>query len=105
LTIGTPTGESTVWVQVPALSGTNTSIWAYWGNPMANTTPPPGTNVWVPQPWEGLPAYDVVYHLKESSFPFADAAGTVPGELPAPRPRRWRALSAPARSFTSSPYP
>jgi hypothetical protein len=81
-----PAGESTVWVQVPALSGTNTTIWAYWGNP-TNTTPLPGTNVWVPQPWEGLPAYDVVYHLKESSFPFADAAGQFPantGTAPTP---------------------
>ena len=70
-------GESTVWVQVSALSGTNSTIWAYWGNP-ANTTPLPGTNVWVPQPWEGLPAYDLVYHLKEGAFPFADSTGQNP---------------------------
>ncbi len=71
-----PAGESTVWVQVPALT-TNTTIWAYWGNPDA-VTPPAGTNGWVPQPWENLPAFDVVYHLKESGFPFADAAGQFP---------------------------
>jgi hypothetical protein len=79
-------GESDVWVQVPALSGTNTSIWAYWGNPSA-TTALPGTNVWVPQPWEGLPAYDVVYHLKESGFPFLDSAGqftATAGAAPSP---------------------
>jgi len=70
-------GESTVWVQVPVLSGTNTTIWAYWGNP-TNTTPLPGTNVWVPQSWEGLPAYDLVYHLKEGAFPFADSTGQNP---------------------------
>jgi hypothetical protein len=81
-----PSGESTVWVQIPALSGTNTYIWAYWGNPSA-ATPLPGTNVWVPQPWEGLPAFDVVYHLKESGFPFADATGQDPaltGTAPTP---------------------
>jgi len=72
-----PNGESTVWVQVPALSGTNTTIWAYWGNSSA-TTALPGTNVWVPQPWEGLPAYDAVYHLKEGALPFADSTGNYP---------------------------
>jgi hypothetical protein len=66
-------------VQVPALSGTNTTLWAYWGNPSA-TMLPPGTNVWVPQPWEDLPAYDVVYHLKESGFPFADSTGQYPAD-------------------------
>lgn len=79
-------GVSTVWVQVPALSSTNTAIWAYWGDSSA-TAPLPGTNVWVPQSWEGLPAYDVVYHLKESGFPFADAAGQYPstnGVVPSP---------------------
>jgi hypothetical protein len=81
-------GVSTVWVQVPALSSTNTTIWAYWGNP-SNTVPLPGTNVWVPQPWEGLPAYDVVYHLKENGFPFADSTGQNPalnGIAPTPVP-------------------
>ncbi|OGV61455.1 MAG: hypothetical protein A2498_16385 [Lentisphaerae bacterium RIFOXYC12_FULL_60_16] len=33
------TGESPVWVQLPRLSGTNTTFWAYWGDP-ARTTPP-----------------------------------------------------------------
>jgi hypothetical protein len=81
-----PNGQSTVWVQIPALSGTNTIIWAYWGDPSA-TTPPSGTNVWVPQPWEGLPAYDVVYHLKESTFPYEDSTGQYPantGVAPSP---------------------
>jgi hypothetical protein len=67
-----PNGESTVWVQVPRLTGTNDCIWAYWGNPAA-TTPLPATNVWVPQPWEGLPAYSLVWHLKESGFPYTDS--------------------------------
>ena len=81
-----PNGVSTVWVQVPTLSSTNNFIWAYWGN-STNTTPLPGTNVWVPQPWEGLPAYDVVYHLKENGFPFADSTGQNPalnGVAPTP---------------------
>ncbi len=26
-------GDSTLWVKVPELAGTNTSVWAYWGNP------------------------------------------------------------------------
>ena len=69
-----PNGESTVWVQVPALSGTNTTICAYWGDGSA-TSPLPGTNVWVPQSWEGLPSYDVVYHLNESGFPYFDSTG------------------------------
>ncbi len=33
-------GTSAVWVRLPGLSGTNTIIRAYWGNPAA-TTPPP----------------------------------------------------------------
>jgi hypothetical protein len=83
-----PSGQSEVWVQVPALSGSNTTIWAYWGNP-ANNAPLPGTNVWVPQPWEGLPAYDLVYHLKEGALPFADSTGQYPaltGIAPAQTP-------------------
>jgi len=78
-------GVSTVWVQVPVLS-TNTSIWAYWGN-AAPTPALPTTNVWIPQPWEGLPSFEAVYHLKESGFPFADSTGQNPaltGIAPAP---------------------
>jgi len=80
-----PSGESTVWVQVPALSGTNTAIWAYWGDSSA-TTVLPGTNVWVPQSWEGLPAYEAVYHMKEGAVPFSDSTGQLPlstGNAPA----------------------
>jgi hypothetical protein len=65
-------GTSTVWVQMPALSGASDFIWAYWGNP-SDTTAPAGTNVWVPQSFENLPAYQVVYHMKESALPFADS--------------------------------
>lgn len=35
-------GNSVVWVQVPALSGTNTYVWAHWGND-TETNPPVGT--------------------------------------------------------------
>jgi hypothetical protein len=72
-----PGGTSIVWVQMPALTGTNDFIWAYWGNASA-VTALPSTNVWVPQSWEGLPSYDVVYHLKENGFPFADSTGVNP---------------------------
>lgn len=70
-----PGGVSPVWVQVSSLSSSNDFIWAYWGNP-ANTTPPDSqTNgaVWVPRSFENLPAYNVVYHMKEGAFPFADS--------------------------------
>lgn len=70
-------GTSIIWVQVPQLSSSNTFVWAYWGNP-TNTTPPPGTNVWVPPSWQNLPAYDIVYHLKESGFPYIDSTGVNP---------------------------
>jgi hypothetical protein len=57
-------GESVVWVQVPRLAGTNTQIWAFWGNPSA-VAPPYATNgaAWT----NGYPG---VWHLKE------EAAGT-----------------------------
>ena len=68
-------GESTVWVQVPTLSGTNDSIRAYWGNPAAVTSPDYATNgaVWVSQSLQSLPPYDVVYHLEQNGFPYLDS--------------------------------
>src|SRR5262249_22646518 len=48
-----PGGVSTVWVQVPALSGSSDYIWAYWGNP-ADTNLPVSTNVWVPPAFENV---------------------------------------------------
>jgi hypothetical protein len=95
-------GESTVWVQVPALSGTNAAIWAYWGNP-ADTVPPAGTNVWVPQPWENLPAFDVVYHLKENGFPYADATGQFPS-LDGIAPTPVAGVIGTGESFDSAAY-
>jgi hypothetical protein len=63
-------GTSTVWVQVPLLSSTNDFIWAYWGNPAAAASPAPSSTsgaVW-------SPGYQLVWHLKESGFPFKDSA-------------------------------
>ncbi|HEV2329134.1 MAG TPA: DUF2341 domain-containing protein [Verrucomicrobiae bacterium] len=83
-------GISSFWVQVPALSGgTNNAIYAYWGNPNDTTPPAYTTNgaVWEPAAFLGLPGYDVVYHLKESAFPFVDSTTNYPalgGNAPAP---------------------
>jgi hypothetical protein len=79
-------GTSTVWVQIPTLSGVNDFIWAYWGN-SSDTTAPAGTNVWVPPAFENVPAYQVVYHMKEAALPFADSTQQHPatnGVAPVP---------------------
>jgi hypothetical protein len=62
-------GISSVWVRVPALTGTNDFVWAYWGNPAATNPPAWTTNggVW-------LPEHQLVWHLKENGLPFADSA-------------------------------
>ncbi len=65
-------GTSTVWVNVPALSTTNNYIWAYWGNPAAMDPPAYSTNG---QAW---PGFDLVWHLKESGFPYADSSQQFP---------------------------
>jgi hypothetical protein len=66
-------GVSSVWVQLPAISGTNTSIWAYWGNPAATNPPAWTTNgaVWQPQ-------YLLVWHLEQSGLPYQDSADLYP---------------------------
>ena len=66
-------GVSSVWMRVPVLASTNDFIWAYWGNPTATNPPPYATDgsVWTPN-------YYVVYHLKESGFPYADSAQQYP---------------------------
>ncbi|HEY2084215.1 MAG TPA: DUF2341 domain-containing protein [Verrucomicrobiae bacterium] len=65
-------GTSIVWVNVPALSAANNFIWAYWGNPAATNPPAWTTNgaVW--------PNHDLVWHLKETTLPFADSTGQHP---------------------------
>ena len=85
-----PAGTSPVWVQVPVLSGTNDSIWAYWNNPAATVPPAWATNgeVWVPAFGASSP-YEVVYHLKESGFPYADSTtlhNSTNGVGPTPTP-------------------
>ena len=78
-------GLSSVWVQVPLLSSTNDSLWAYWGNP-ALTTPP----VWATNGSAWSADFELVWHLKESGFPYADStlkhpalSGNVPIMTPA----------------------
>ena len=63
-------GLSTVWVEIPLLNGTN--IWAYWGNPADADVAPAASNVWLNA------GYEIVYHLKEGAFPFADSTGQYP---------------------------
>jgi hypothetical protein len=64
-------GLSTIWVQIPILNGTN--IWAYWGNSAGTNNSPASSNVWTEA------GYQIVYHMKESAFPFADSTGSYPG--------------------------
>jgi hypothetical protein len=84
-------GVSSVWVQVPKLTSSNDFIWAYWGNPADTALPDYATNgsVWLPAPFESLPTYDAVYHLKETGFPYLDSTlldtvtnGVLPGSGP-----------------------
>jgi hypothetical protein len=53
-------GQSCIWVKVPQISGTNTSIWAYWGNARQTNLPVYATNglTWSNQ-------YTSVWHLSE----------------------------------------
>ncbi|HEX4119812.1 MAG TPA: DUF2341 domain-containing protein [Verrucomicrobiae bacterium] len=98
-------GMSTIWVQVPALSGTNDFIWAYWGNPGVLTPADYTTNgaVWLPPAFQSLPSYEVVYHLEQSGFPYLDSTLQYPattGLAPASAP----GLIGQAASFDRAPY-
>ena len=70
-----PAGESLVWVQVPTISGTNTSIMAYWGNSAAAVVQDYTTNG---NTWKGAfsstPEFQVVYHFNAGGFPVADSS-------------------------------
>ncbi|HEY3863941.1 MAG TPA: DUF2341 domain-containing protein [Verrucomicrobiae bacterium] len=68
-----PNGVSSVWVQLPTLAGSNTSVWAYWGNPAATVPPAYTTNgsVWQPQ-------YSLVWHLQQNGLPYTDSAALHP---------------------------
>jgi hypothetical protein len=65
-------GTSSVWVSMPELSTTNDFIWLYWGNPAATNLPSSSTNGTV---WAG---HDLVWHLKESGFPYKDSTQQYP---------------------------
>ena len=69
-----PSGASHVWVQVPALSGSATRIWAYWGNATA-TAPSYASNG---ATWSN--GYVSVWHFAETSGTLLnDSAGTYDG--------------------------
>jgi autotransporter-associated beta strand protein len=53
-------GESFLWVKVPAIAGTNTHIWAVWGDPALTNAPAARTNGEV---WSA--SFLGVYHLNE----------------------------------------
>ena len=65
-------GVSAVWVNVPSLSTTNDFVWAYWGDPLATNPPACTTNgaTW--------PNYDLVWHLEQPGFPYADSTLNYP---------------------------
>jgi hypothetical protein len=76
-------GISSVWVNVPSISTTNDFIWVYLGNPLATDPPAYTTNgaTW--------PNFDLVWHLEQSGFPYADSALNYPalgGVAPAQSP-------------------
>jgi len=68
-----PAGESLVWVQVPAIASTNDYITAYWGNTADSGLPADTTNGAAWTTLDSSNAFELVYHLNESGFPFADA--------------------------------
>ncbi len=58
-------GSSYVWVRVPSLSGTDTTIWAFWGNASVSA-PTTTTGTWEPD-------YMGVWHLNATSGSLADS--------------------------------
>jgi hypothetical protein len=98
-------GESTVWVQMPTLSGTNDFIVAYWGNPADVTPPDYSTNgaVWVSQALQSLPPYDLVYHLEQNGFPYLDSTLQYPA-LNGIAPGTTNGIVGSGGSFSRLPY-
>jgi hypothetical protein len=96
---------STIWVQVPVLSGTNDFVWAYWGNPASVTPADYTTNgaVWLPPAFQSLPSYEVVYHLEQTGFPYLDSTLQYPatGGI---APASGSGLVGLAASFNKAPY-
>lgn len=98
-------GISTVWVQIPSLTGTNDAIWAYWGNPL-ETNPPDYSsngNVWVPPASDSAPAFDAVYHLEQSGPPYTDSTTQHPASTGTP-PAPANGLIGSGCTFTRAPY-
>jgi hypothetical protein len=98
-------GISTVWVQVPALSGTNDAIWAYWGNPGETNAPNYTTNgaVWVPTGLGSVTPFDLVYHLEQNGFPYFDSTLQYPATNGA-APGSNNGIIGSCGSFTRAPY-
>ncbi len=98
-------GNSTIWVQVPTLSGTNDFIWAYWGNPNDTTPADYTTNgaVWLPPAFQSLPSYEVVYHLEQSGFPYLDSTLQYPASNGI-APASVAGLIGQGLSFNDAPY-
>jgi autotransporter-associated beta strand protein len=69
-------GTSYIWVQIPALTTSATTVWAYWGNPGLTTAPACTTNG---STWSEN--YIGVWHLGESSGLFRDSVSTNHGTL------------------------
>lgn len=91
-------GTSYVWVQTPQLSTANNSIWAYWGNPAATNLPATSTNgsVWSTN-------CNLVWHLKESGFPYTDSAKNHPA-LSGVAPASTAGIVGKGVSFSGSQY-
>ena len=98
-------GNSTIWVQVPTLSGTNDFIWAYWGNPNDTTPADYNTNgaVWLPPAIQSLPSYELVYHLEQDGFPYLDSTLQYPSTNGI-APVSTNGLIGQCLSFNKTPY-
>ena len=68
-----PNGESDVWVQTPSITSSNDFITAYWGNVSDSAMQTWSTNGTAWSTLSGSNGFIVVYHLRESGFPFADS--------------------------------
>jgi hypothetical protein len=68
-----PAGESDIWVQLGALSTTNNTITACWGNAADSAMQASNTNGAVWRTLSGTNNFLLVYHLSQTGFPFADS--------------------------------
>ncbi|HUA66359.1 MAG TPA: DUF2341 domain-containing protein [Alphaproteobacteria bacterium] len=75
-----PSGESYIWVQVPSIGSSTDYITACWGNTEDSAVQPWTTNGEV---WETLTdsnAFELVYHLGQTNFPFPDSTLKYPAD-------------------------